>query len=443
MNHAAADAGPIAVGQSLRPARQNWVLYLFVILMPLQNIYLQYIPNLGGGLNFLNLMFVAAWLMALRCGGGLVGGTGVNGWVMLYMIGGLLALVIGLGNVADPSGHGHFLKDQLIAVGFIFLAQMSVTSQAGLRRVYLASLIPLPYMFYVLRDQNAAVSGWHYSDHLRINATFMDLGANEMAAFFVTASLVAFGLLIGSRLAWGWRTIYALAATLSAIGVVLSYSRTAYIAILAGLGIILLLSKARLKLMLPALAVLMILPLLMPPAAVERFDSISIEEEERDESTDSRFVFWEEAIHHFKQNPILGIGFHTFHHAEFSSAEMDVHNFFLRELVEKGLLGGLILLGLIWSISRLLWHGLAIGTPGSWYLGLMLGLSGAWAALLIGNVFGDRFTHYPMIAHFWLYLGLALRGLQLHYAEAQATTPATGAPAGSFVDARPTGERPT
>jgi putative inorganic carbon (hco3(-)) transporter len=420
MNVTAVESNTIAALEHTQPVRQNWALYLFVILIPLQNIYVQYMPNLGGGLNFLNLMFIAALLMALRCGGGLVRGTGVNGWVMLYMAGGVLALMIGLDNVADPSGHGNALKDQLIAVTFVFLAQMSVTDRIGLKRMFLASLVPLPYMFYVLRDQNAAVSAWHYTDHMRINATFMDLGANEMAAFFVTACLVTFGLAIGTRVGWVWRTIYAMAAGLTAIGVVLSYSRTAYIAILAGLAVVLLLSKARLKLMLPALALLVVLPMLMPPAAVERFDSISIEEGARDESTDSRFVFWEEAVHHFQENPLLGIGFHTFHHGEFSSAEMDVHNFFLRELVEKGLLGGLILLGLLWSISRLLWRGLATARPGSWYGGLVLGLAGAWVALLIGNVFGDRFTHYAMIAHFWLYVGLALRGLQLCYAERES-----------------------
>ncbi|WP_376694898.1 O-antigen ligase family protein [Wenzhouxiangella sp. EGI_FJ10305] len=420
MNTTAVESNTVAAPDYAAPAPQNWALYLFVVLIPLQNVYLQYAPDFGGGLNFLNLMLIASFLMALRCGGGLVRGAGVNGWVMIYIAGCALAFMNGLDNVADPTGHGHALKDQLIAVAFVFLAQMSVTDRVGLHRMYVASLLPLPYIFYVLRDQNAAVSSWHYSDQMRINATFMELGANEMAAFFVTACLVAFGLLIGARVGKGWRAVYALAAVLASIGVVLSYSRTAYIAILAGLAVVLLLSKARMKLLLPALAVLLILPLFMPPAAVERFDSISIEEDLRDESTDSRFVFWAEAIHHFQENPLIGVGLHNFHHAEFSSHEMDVHNFYLRELVEKGVLGAVILLGLIWSVTRLLWRGLAIAEPGSWYGGLMLGLAGAWIALMIGNVFGDRFTHYPMIAHFWLYLGLALRGLQLRYAELDA-----------------------
>ena len=403
-----------------RPVRHNWALYLFVVMIPLQSIYLENFPNFGSGLNFLNLTFLAAWMMALRCGGKLVQGTGVNGWVMVYMAGGVFALMIGYGNVADPSGHVNYLKDHYIGVAFVFLAQMSVTDQAGLRRMYLASLLPLPYMFYVLIDQNAQVGNWHYSHDLRVNSTFVELGANEMAAFMVTACLVAFGLLISTRVGWGWRAVYALAATLAAICVVLSYSRTAYVAILAGLVVILLLSKARLKLMLPALALIMVVPLLLPPAAVERFDTISIDEELRDESTDLRFVIWAEAFGHFKENPLLGIGFHNFHHPEYSTHEMSVHNFFLRELVEKGLLGAVIVLGLFWSITRLLWRSRAVAVPGSWYAGLVLGMAGAWIALMIGNVFGNRFTHYPMIAHFWLYLGLALRGLQLRYAELEA-----------------------
>ena len=59
--------------------RQNWVFYLFVILIPLQNIYLGYFPNPGKGLNFINMMFAASLLMAVRWRGGLVRGSGVKG----------------------------------------------------------------------------------------------------------------------------------------------------------------------------------------------------------------------------------------------------------------------------------------------------------------------------------------------------------------------------
>jgi len=35
-------------------------------------------------------------------------------------------------------------------------------------------------------------------------------------------------------------------------------------------------------------------------------------------------------------------------------------------------------------------------------------------------VFGDRFTYYPMVAHFWLYIGLAMRAAALQRDESAA-----------------------
>src|SRR5690606_4657266 len=55
-------------------SRQNWAFHAFVLLVPLQNLHTAYVPNLGGGLNFLNLMFLASLAMALRSGGRLVHG---------------------------------------------------------------------------------------------------------------------------------------------------------------------------------------------------------------------------------------------------------------------------------------------------------------------------------------------------------------------------------
>ncbi|MCA1777846.1 MAG: O-antigen ligase family protein [Xanthomonadaceae bacterium] len=408
-------SGHLAHGR-MRTRPQNWPLYLFVVLIPLQNIYLQYIPNLGGGLNFINAMFALSLLMALRCRGGLVRGTSVNGWMMVYMLFSLLALVRGIDFVDEPAGHVRFLKDHLIAVSFLFLAQMSVTDWRGWRRLYLASLIPLPYMLYVVGDQNASVGAWHYSDQLRINGTFMELGANEMAAFFVTAALVALGFVVGSLASNKWRLLCLAAAGLAVAGVVLSYSRTAYVAILAAGLLLFMLPRFRMRLVVPTLLAMLVMPLVLPNSAIERFDSISIDEGERDESTENRFAFWETAKNEFARQPVLGSGFHTFHHAEINPLEMDTHNFFLRELVEKGIVGILILALLLLAVLRLCWRGFRAASPGSLYYGFMIGLLAAFVALLIGNVFGDRFTHYPLIAHFWLYAGLGLRGLQLHFA---------------------------
>jgi O-antigen ligase len=395
----------------------NWFFLLFVVFIPLQNIYLQYIPSPVTGVNFVNAMFVASLLAAFHCRGGLVRGSGVNGWVLAYMILGVITLVLGRSFVAEPTGHIQFLKDQLIAVSFLFLAQMSVLDWTAWRRLFLASLVPLPYMIHVAWNQNASINAWHYTDHLRINGTFMELGANEMGAFFVTASLVAMGVAIGMHRPASWRLLCLGAALLATTGVVLSYSRTAYVAILSAAVLLVLLPRYRMRLVAPVLVVAFLLPVVLPQAVIERFDTISLEEGERDESTDSRFAFWELAGEQIAKRPMLGTGFHTFHHPEINPFEMDTHNFFLRELVEKGVVGALVLLILLWKVLGMLWRSFRIAEPGSLYYGFALGMLAALVALLIGNMFGDRFTHYPMIAHFWLYVGLALRGLQMRYAD--------------------------
>jgi len=38
---------------------------------------------------------------------------------------------------------------------------------------------------------------------------------------------------------------------------------------------------------------------------------------------------------------------------------------------------------------------------------------GCITTFLIGNMFGDRFSHYPLVTYFWVYLALVLRALFL------------------------------
>ncbi len=406
----AATGQPLAVAATSHSTRHNWAFYAFVMLIPLQNIYSQYLPNLGGGLNFLNVMFIASLLMAMQGGGRLVRGTGVNGWTGMYIAAGLLATLIGYGTVADPAGHFNAFKDQAIAISFLFLAQASATDWNGIRRLLLLSLVPVPYMTYVLWDQHSAVSSWHYDHALRVSGTFIELGANEFAAFCTTLLALTGTLLFAVRNGPAWRWLLLAATVLAATGVVLTYSRTAYVAVLLCFGTVAVLYRARARLLLPGLLLVVLVPMLLPNSAVQRFESIEVEEGQRDESTDDRFRYWDIAYRRFLDDPVIGTGYHTFHHWEINPFRTDTHNFYLRELVEKGLLGVAVLFGMLLSIARLLLRMLRRSATGSWAYGLALGMLGAFVALLCGNLFGDRFTHYPMIAHFWLYLGLALRG---------------------------------
>src|SRR6185503_4487032 len=195
-----------AMAQATAKPRQNWLLYLFLFLLPLQNLQTGYMPNLGGGFNFLNIGFGLALLGAWRCGGSVARWSSVQTWVFAYVAYSFASLAIGYTNVhSDTEDHFGLLKDSILAIMLMFLAQMSASDWRTMRRIILVMLLPLPYILRVTWNQHASVSSWHYSDSLRISGTFSLLGANEMAAFCVTMAVLMFALLLAARLSTAWR----------------------------------------------------------------------------------------------------------------------------------------------------------------------------------------------------------------------------------------------
>ncbi|HTQ99834.1 MAG TPA: O-antigen ligase family protein, partial [Candidatus Acidoferrum sp.] len=314
--------------------------------------------------------------------------------------------------------------------------QMSVTDWRSLKQILLVTLLPLPYMLHVIWNQHASVSRWHYSDALRVSGTFAYLGANEFAAFCVTMAVVLSALLIAVRLSRTWRIVVAGGLACMLLGVMWSYSRTAYIALMVGVIAVVLLWRGRWKVLVPLFAVALIAQQYLPASVVERFDSTTIEQGKRDESTEMRFEFWAIAWDNFTEHPLFGSGFHTFHHREINPMHMDTHNFFMRELTEKGICGFMITIGMLLSIVAACWRTLRAAPHGSLGYGLALGMIGAWLALMLGNCFGDRFTYYPMIGYFWVYVGLVLKAHVLRDAEYAPQTPAAAASPPRFAQPR-------
>ena len=402
-------------------ARQNWLLYAFLVLLPLQNLQTGYIPNLGAGFNFLNVGFGLALIGAWSCGGAITRWSSVQWWVFAYLAYAFTSLFVGYANVAADTGD-HFgnLKDSMLAVMLLFLVQMSVSDADSIKRLIVVTLLPLPYCLRVLWSQHASVSSWHYSDNLRISGTFSLLGANEYAAFCVTMSIVLLALVLAAKVSRPLRMMLFAGIACMAIGVMWSYSRTAYVALMLGVASVGLLWRGRWKMVAPLFVAALIVPALMPASVVERFDSTTIEEGKRDESTEMRFEFWHIAWDNFTEHPLFGSGYHTFHHPEINPRNMDTHNFFMRELTEKGLIGFFITAGMLLSMLRACWRTMKQAPAGSLAYALGLGMVGAWLALILGNCFGDRFTYYPMIGYFWVYLGLMLKARELADAQAKS-----------------------
>jgi putative inorganic carbon (HCO3(-)) transporter len=406
-NRPSVEALPVAV------RRQNWLLYIFLFFLPLQNIQTAYLPNLGGGLNFLNIGFGLALLGAMRCRGTVTHWSSLHKWIVAYVIAGYISLLVGYSILqVEPDERFNAFKDSMIAVMLVFVTQMSVTDWTTLKRVILATVLPIPYILHVTWSEHAGVTSWHYKDSLRIQGTFSLLGANEFAAFCAMMAVLLLALLIAARLSWYWKGILLAGIAAMAMCVVWTYSRTAYIAIILGGLCVVLLWQGRWKMILPLALVALLLPTVLPESVTERFQSTTLEEGKRDPSTEMRFEFWNIAWQHFTERPLLGIGYRSFSNPEFNPYGMDTHNFFMRELTEKGLFGFTITVGLFFGILRAGWRVMRQSPPGSLAYALGLGMVAAWPVLVVGNCWGDRFTYYPLIGYFWVYLALTMKAFE-------------------------------
>lgn len=391
----------------------NWPLILFAILIPLRNVQLKYIPNFGAGINFLNVGLVLSFVGAVFVGGKLVKGSGINKWVLIFALYSLTSLFIGYRSVYTDTGiHFNFLKDTLIAISLLYIVQKSVRDWVGIKRIIIATMIPLPYMAYVVWNQYSSVAKWHYYHGLRISGTFVDLGANELGAFFVTTGLFYTALLVYLKDKF-WKLLVLGGLAFSVFGLVYSYSRGGYVAFAVGAAAIFLMHKSKASVLAFLVVAALITANFVPSSVVERFESITTESVEMDTSAQSRFVFWGIAADYIKKSPVFGLGYHTFHHKEVNPFGMDTHNYFIKVMVEQGFVGFAILVLILLSIYKIGLRQYRESTGNEWTNGLGVGVIAILTGLIVGNMFGDRFSHYPMISYFWIFVGLLLAAMEI------------------------------
>lgn len=404
---------PTAEGQEgiIKP---NWVLLFLIFLIPLQNIYINKIPSLGGGLNLLNICFILAFLIwKSRKDLNSPTKTELNKPVLFFAFSLLFALAFRTMTVGNTTAEMiTFVKDILLGPFLFFITLNSVRDRRGIIYAITATVLPVLYMFRVFFSQYRSVSSYHYQDDMRISGTFSQLGSNEIATFYSAYTLVLISLVYfikntKIRMALGFLIL------LNLYSLVYSFSRGAYLAfIIALLGMVWFTRKKMVFLLIPVAIVFGgIFINFLPDSVQERVDTIFVQEEEdRDESAQSRFVFWAIAIDEFYKSPIIGNGYRTF--IEANPYNMDTHNYYLKLLAEQGIIGFLIFLMILWRASKV-GRRLYSETDDPLYKALGIGLFGVVISFAFGNIFGDRFTHYPLAAYFYVYLALALRALIL------------------------------
>lgn len=405
---------------SMESRKISYIFLALIFLLPLQNIHLGKLPSLGGGLNALNMLVLISLLISMSLGHTKFY-SDYNKYLYLFILSYIVSFFYAPVYMGTSDPESLFrLKDLLIPFFLFFITYKFCANIYQIKRIFYVTALPLPYMFKVYYTNLSWMGFGHYSDKLRLNGgTFMMLGSNEINAFYATYTFVLFSVALSenNKLIKGGLM---LAVAMNTYCIIYGFSRGAYVSFLAGMVVWAIVSSHTAKLIFALIGVMFIGFVgvkILPTATVERFTMSFSQDEERDESAQSRIEFWELAFEKYMENPLTGIGYRNF--PKVNPAGLDTHNYYVKVMVENGILGVLALFLLLRASWSRICHLKRIAKD-PFLVSLAIGMIPCFIAMLIGNMFGDRFTHYPLISYFYIYMALVMRGIAISEQEGSA-----------------------
>lgn len=310
-------------------------------------------------------------------------------------------------------------KDYMV-IPLVFLAAgLVIQDRKAIRTVVLITAIALLFI-----DRSCILESmsrtWVDFDENKRSGGPLAFGSNQTAAFLAQFAIFFWGFgqyvkKITRKLAF-----YGLVAA-TIFAAMYTFSRAGYLAILLGVLVIGVLKDRKLLLVLGAF--LMTWQAIVPDAVSQRVDMTRDSSGHLERSAQERVDLWKESWDTMQHNPIVGTGYATFQMVRHVDNLRDTHNWYVKILVETGLVGFVIVLILL-AQSLALSFRLFRRSKDPLYKGLGLGLfAGLWSAIL-ANIFGDRWTYLEITGLLWVLLGAAARANQLNREEEAAASPA-------------------
>jgi putative inorganic carbon (HCO3(-)) transporter len=150
----------------------------------------------------------------------------------------------------------------------------------------------------------------------------------------------------------------------------------------------------------------------VPTAVRERVTMTKNSNGQLEASAQERVDLLKESLNSIAHSPIVGDGFATFQYGQHAGGLTDTHDWFIKVLVETGVVGMtmyLFLLQQMFAVGyRLFRHG---NDP--MYRGLGLGLLLALCSSMVANCFGDRWSYLEITGLLFVLVGAAVRATQL------------------------------
>jgi O-antigen ligase len=265
----------------------------------------------------------------------------------------------------------------------------------------------------------------HFSYDVREGGPLGYAGVNGLACFAAESMLFLLGLVAFEARKYAKIALWLLVA-FSAYCVLFSFSREAYAGVLFGLVILGLLQK---RWVLVALAFFLFSWQTLVPTSVRERVLMTYDAQDKalDSSAQERVEIWDDAMALFEQNPVLGNGFDTYEWQHRVGQFRDTHNYYLKVVVETGIVGLMFFLLLLAQTTRIGWK-LYRSAQDPFFRSLGLGFLLFLACVWVVNFFGDRWLFLQVDGFFWVILALVVRAqIMVDAAAKQETTATAGA----------------
>ena len=341
-------------------------------------------------------------------------------------IGVLNAIVVHLLFAANATSSGEWLILRMKFVLFFLLLQYAIRDRKDLRIVLTAITLGAAYIGYeVTINERGSFSGGRLEGVGAAGVT----SANHLASLLVTCLPLTTILLVTDNRRWFQIAVLGCAA-LGFNVALLCNSRGAFLAIvLAGLVFLWMASgparKASLRL--AGIAAVGTILLLGDPEIMQRFLTTFAGDQERDNSAQSRLLFWSAAAKQLVDHPLgsggngfsEGRGWEYLDRGNETTGTRAIHNGFITEAVCWGLQGFALFMIFLVSVWRAIHRGRRLAlerqdTPAVMTVACLAAALVAWmTTAFFGDYLDDEWG-------FWV-AGLTLSCLRLHLAESGAT----------------------
>lgn len=385
-------------------------LYFLVPMIPLQTIRYR-LNDYPLGSSLTTILLIGMVLGLIRQRRPVLPRTGWMVYLAVYAAYVTISLCIG----SLYLGHSVFLewsdprfgtwRDYIVMMSLLPVVACAVTTRAEIKIILILmclGTLALDRAFYTTvadRDYSS------YSEDLRDDAGESgQAGLNGLAAFTAQAgilwiALAAFELRKSLKLGY-----YALAGY-SALCLMYSLSRGGYAAYLLGC---IFLGFAKQRKLLIGLAVLgFVWATVLPPAVQERVQ-MTYEDGQLDHSSETRLSLWDDAMQVFDGNAATGTGYETYAYMERFENYRDTHNIYIKVLLETGIPGVALFLGLWAMIFRMGWR-LFRRAQDPLFASVGLGLAGWVVCSAVANFFGDRWSFLQVNGYMWVLGGLVAK----------------------------------